>query len=239
MIKRNSNNIFRKGMRLEEENRKADRSSAGTSSGSFSSKGQMFVIAGLIMLIGFFLLRGMFSVYSTLEEKRFQETSLLDKEAENMLHEYERIVMISRLQGDANSSAITNLMDFSGLLRDGEDAEILYALVSVNDTRYAVTVGNFLGDNINMTVNGTNSTPASVALGVISDRRNATASFAADSGARTINITLSYARRSENVTELIPVRVSNSLNMLQLFLDAKLKSGGDFVRIKSTFNSTW
>ncbi|MBI2578160.1 MAG: hypothetical protein HYW26_00460 [Candidatus Aenigmarchaeota archaeon] len=202
----------------------------------------MFVIAGLIILIAFFLLRGVFGIYNTLEEKRFQETMILDKELRNIYHEYEKIIIVSRVQGNANSSAIANLADFSTFLRGEEDIEILYALVSVNNTKYTVTVGNFLNDNINVTVNATDSTPSSAAMGIVNDKTNASASFTSSVSSGVVNVTLIYARRSDNVIEAIPARIApptQEKSALHGFFDIKLKSREDFLRIKNTFNATW
>jgi len=206
------------------------------------SKGQMFVIAGIIILIGFFLLRGVFSIYSTIEEKRFQETMILDKQLKNIYHEYEKTLAVSRIQTNPNNTAITNLYDFSNYLRNEEDIEILYVFVYVNNTAYSVTVGNFLNDRINVTVNGTTSTPASAAIGVMDDKTNATRNFAADITSGTVNITVTYQLRNENITERFPVRIgltTQERSMMQGFFDIKLKSKDDFIRIKNTYNLTW
>ena len=206
------------------------------------SKGQMFVIAGIIILIGFFMLRGIFGIYMTLEEKKYQETIIIDRELRNIQHEYEKIISVSRLQGNANDTAISNMMSFSTYLRGEEEMEILYVIVSLNNTAYTVTVGNFLNDNINLTVNASDSSPNSRNLSALNDMRNASASFSADVSTGVINVTLYYRRRSEAVTEIIPVRVaplSKEGSFMQLFLDAKLKSRDDFVRVKSTHNTTW
>ncbi|MBI4018103.1 MAG: hypothetical protein HY368_00670 [Candidatus Aenigmarchaeota archaeon] len=243
------NNIFFLGNFLEKQSFSESRRSFASPKIHFffpekkkGRKGQMFVIAGLIILIGLFLLRGVFGIYSTLEEKRFQETMIMDKELRNIQHEYENIVAVSRLQGNANASAISNLMDFSTFLRGEEDAEVFYALISVNNTAFSVTAGNFLNDNINLTVNATTSTPAFAVIGAINDKRNGTASFSADISSGIVNVTLTYERRNQNITETIPIRIAppaRERSVLQLFLDAKLKSKDDFARIKSTFNTTW
>ncbi len=205
-------------------------------------KGQMFAIAGIIILIGFFLLRGTFSIYSTIEEKRFQETMIIDKQLKNIYHEYERILSVSRVQTNPNNTAITNLYEFSNFLRGEEDIEILYVFVYVNNTIYSVTTGNFLNDRINVTVNATTSTPASASIGVLEDKTNQTRNFAADITSGAVNITVIYKMQNEEVTEKFPIRVgltTQERSMLQGFFDIKFKSKDDFIRIKNTFNLTW
>ncbi len=120
-------------------------------------KGQMFLIGSIMVLIGLIMLKNLLAVYTTVEETRFQETNIIDKQLSNVVNEYENIIGLASLNGYDNG--VSYLSNFSGFLRNDIDSEILYSFVFANGTtqRYNVTIGNYLGDKINLTVNVTDS----------------------------------------------------------------------------------
>ncbi len=206
---------------------------------NFKMKGQMFLLASVIILLGLISASNLLGIYKTVEETRVQESLILDKQLKNIKAEYESIAGAARLNDDVNGSAIRYLANFSELLRATADVEAFYAFVFYNSTnnKYSITIGNFLKDSINLTLNASNSLPAGFFVGVIDDKKNATRTFEATiiSGVAQVNVT--YAIRNENVTEVMPVTISR--NYVMLLYDIKLKEGSDFIRVKDTYNITW
>lgn len=198
--------------------------------------GQMFVIAAIIILVGLIMLKNLLAVYSTMEEKRSVESDMLDKQLKNIRGEFRYIAGIASLQADANASGIAYLSNFSGFLRSDADIRILYLFAFANGTsqKYSITIGNYLKDNINATVNVTGSTSAGYYFGTINDETNITTAFQSTAG--TVNITLAYSYRNQNITERLPLSVSG--NSVAGFFDITLEDGMT-VRSKDVYNRSW
>lgn len=206
----------------------------------FAKKGQMFLLTSIIVVLGLVSLSNLLGIYKTVEETRMQESLILDKQLKNIKGEYEMIAAAARLNNDVNGSAIRYLSNFSELLRNTADTEILYSFVFYNGTNknYSVTIGNYLKDSINATINVSNSTAVGAFIGVIDDKKNETRTFEAGMASGTVTVNITYSIKNENVTETIPVTVS-SMHYASLFYDIKLAEGGDFVRVKDVYNITW
>jgi len=175
------------------------------------NKGQMFIAAAIVMIVGLFVMKNLFSLYTTVEEKRYQETLLVGKHMDNIKREYEQIIRTAAMQNDVNGSGMLYLSNFSNYL-GGEmnDFKVLYVFVCVNHSsqKYSVTVGNFLKDKINVTVNVTDSTPSS-ANAEINDKRNTTWEFQGNLvGA---NITLVYDYQNSRTVERFPIYTNKNL----------------------------
>lgn len=190
----------------------------------FSSKGQMFIVGAVVFVIGLFLIKNMFSVYSMVEEKRYQESILIDKELKNIAKEYEYITGIASMKG--NDSGINYLEDFSLRLRNESDFRIFYVFIYVNITnqKFSSTVGNFLNDNINVTLNSTNTF-----IFQLNDKTNATREFSAST---LTNLTITYKIKNSIVTEKLLVDASK--NFTALFYDIMLDENG-MVRTKNYY----
>lgn len=202
-------------------------------------KGQMFLLASVIIVLSLISISNLLGIYKTVEETRLQESLILDKQLKNIKAEYESIAGAARLNDDVNGSAIRYLANFSELLRNTADVEVLYSFIFYNATiqRYSVTIGNYLKDKINVTVNVSNSTSNGAAIGIIEDMKNSTGTFVSSITGGTLTVNITYARKGENVTEIIPITVDRSY--VSLFYDIKLKEGQDFVRIKDVYNITF
>jgi hypothetical protein len=103
--------------------------------------------------------------------------------------------------------------------------------------KYSVSVGNYLKNIINATVNVTDSTPSGYAFGNINDKTNSTTEFQSNING-TINITLTYTISGSNVTEKIPVNVT-TMNSTVGFFDITLMEKDMTVRRKQIYNWTW
>jgi hypothetical protein len=170
-------------------------------------------------------------IYSTIEEKRAQESDITDKLLANIKNEYKNIAGMST----TNSSGISNLYNFSSLVRNDMDASVLYVYVLSNYSgQYSVTIGNFLKTRINATLN---ASYAVYNFSFINDRANSTAQFAF-SQTGTINITLTYNLNGVNYTEALGVHVSTTRNIIFAFFDITLRSGEISIRSKEIFNRT-
>ncbi len=198
----------------------------------------MFIIASILLLIAMIMLKNLLGIYATYEEKSFSEMFTLDKQLNNLKSEYRYLVGLTTLQGNANQSGITYLYNFSNFSTSDISAKVLYVYVFGNGStqRYSATIGNFIEDEINMTVNATSSTPTGFTF-TLNSMANATYEFNSSING-TINITLRYAYRNDNVTERFPVLISTS-NVVAGFFDITVSSGDQFVRSKSVYNRTW
>ena len=217
------------------------RSTYGTSSHSFSCKGQMFLIGAILIIISLVLLRNLLGVFTTAQEEEAGEAIIADMELRNIKNEYNYLAGIAsrNLNLTPNVSAINNLYNISDLIRNDKNVKILYVLAFVNGTnqRYTVTVGNFLNDRINATVNVTNSSTSGFYFGNINDKINVTAEFLPNANV-TVTITLNYTLQDNNITEIMKANVGTR-NHLSLFYDITLE-GSDFaVRTKDVYNTTW
>lgn len=203
-----------------------------------SSKGQMFIIASVLVAIALIGIKNLLGVYSTFEESRFEETLNLDKQIRNIKNEFGYLLGVATLKGDVNISGITFFYNFSNFTVNDIDARILYAFVFVNSStqEYGVTVGNLIKDTINITINATNSTPVGYTL-ILNSSTNATRQFNSNING-TVNITLTYSLHNENVTERFSI-LASTRRYAGIFFDIKLSSKDEFVRSKELYNRTW
>jgi len=219
-------NILHKGMRIEGENRR------------FYSSGQMFIIASILIVTALLALKNLLGVYSTFEEKRFEETLDLDSQLKNIKNEFGYILGIAALQNDVNGSGIRFFYNFSNFIANDIDARILYVFVFVNSSNQAfgVTTGNLLREAINVTINATNSTPTGYTF-IMNSSFNTSREFQSSING-TINITLTYSRQNSNITERFPILVS-TIRSAAIFVDARVHGENAFVRAKEIYNKTW
>lgn len=200
-------------------------------------KGQFFIIAALLIIVALITFRNTLSVYTTLEEKRFQESLITDKQLNNIRNEYHYLVGIASGRTEPNVSAIDYAANFSGFLRNRHDIKILYVIIYTNATakNYSVTVGNYLNDRLNVTINGTDSTPAGYFISNVNDKTNATRHFNT-SLSGFVNVTVLYNRQNINHTERFSV--DTKVNMLFGFFDIQLEDSDIRLRSQSAYNTT-
>ncbi|MCD6557649.1 MAG: hypothetical protein J7K31_01290 [Candidatus Aenigmarchaeota archaeon] len=199
-------------------------------------KGQMFMIAGILILVGFLMIRNLLSVYQTVEEKMSEESGLVDKQIKNIIKEYEMIVGVGSLQSDPNQSTLNYLVNFTKYLKNDMTIEVLFMYAFYDNTtgNYTVNIGNFLDDKINCTINTTN--PASSDTFDLEDEENYTKEFSATSSSS--DITLSYGFRGNNRKEKITVLTGNQ-NFTIGFFDVTIIKDNIIMRAKQTYNRTW
>ena len=200
--------------------------------------GQMFIIASILVLVAMVTLKNLLGIYATFEEKKFSEAFTLDKDLNNLKNEYRYLVGLESLNGDANLSGINNLYNFTNFTTSDINAKVLYVYIFGNGStqRYSIAIGNFINDEINITLNATNSTPAGF-LFTLNSMQNTTREFNSSING-TISITLRYTQPAENITEQFPVLISTS-NIVAGFFDITVFSAAQYVRSKSIYNRTW
>ena len=185
-------------------------------SSSCSKKGQIFLAAAIVIVVGLVIMKSIFSLYAVVEEKRHEDTMLNEQRISNLKHEYEYAVGIAAMQADVNSSGILYLANFSNYIRsETTDVRVFYVFMHANSTshKYSVTAGNFLKDKINLTVNTTDSP-----LGVnyeLNDKANKTWEF--QGIADEVNITVTYDYRNSQVRDMLAI--STNKNFTSGFFD--------------------
>ena len=209
---------------IEEENKLGWRQPPFARAFPKRSKGQMFIIAAIIILIGLIILKSLLGIYTTVEEKRYQETSILDKQLRNIKNEYERL---SGLAFYDYPSGIQHLSDFSALT----DKKVLYMVVFVNESNYKVTVANFIDDKINCTLTATSSTPSEYKIGTLNHAEYVVREFHALSS--NVDLTLTYQAKGSVITEAISLDTTK--NATVSFFDITLDKKDMFVRTKDTY----
>ncbi len=189
-----------------------------------SSKGQMFIIASIIILLGLIMLKNIIGIYATVEEQQHQETDISDKQLINIKSEYERILGLATF---SPASGLDYLSSFSFLV----PGKKLYIYVRINGSAFNVTVGNFLDDKINCTLRATSSSPSEYFIGVLNNKAYATREFQALSN--NINLTLSYEQQGSSIIETIPIDVSK--DFIIGFFDIAIEKKGMLVRTKEIY----
>lgn len=197
-------------------------------------KAQMFVIGVIIILISLILIRNMFTLYSAMGIKKYEEGILFDKNIENIDHELQQL---SGLQKFSNASEL--LYNFSLFLRtDTTYIKLIYIHAFYNDSKgnVSVSIGNFFDDKMkDVSLNITNSTPTYVSIGTIDDKSFSVTEFTPNING-TVNITVSYTM-IDNYTYILPVYVSS--NSSTGLFDIKLEYNDRMLRRTSVYSIRW
>ncbi len=204
--------------------------------GDTMKKGQMFIIAAIIVSISLILLKEYFGVFSIIEEKRHQNAESLSERMANIQAEYMNIVNVAMENSDVNASAIGQLYNFSQYLQQQEDIEILYMFVYVNKSRneMQVVLGNFMGDTIDVLLN-TTGTVFSEQTATLFDKETAEMLFYIQPEYDSlVNITLEYELQDEFVIERASIDASGNSQLL--FYDFAVSSGASSSRVKDVYN---
>ena len=198
----------------------------------------MFILAAVLIISGIVLVFNVLGSPAITEEKKFQDTRMLDKTAENIMREYMFALGTATLYPKPNESASNFISDLSSYMRNETDSSIFYAIIFVNGTnqRYSVNIGNYMDDSISVNVSATNSTPASGAF-ALNDKKNTTLYFSSGING-TVNVTVSYTKGNNQITENIRVGVSTK-NLMQGLFDITVRDSGFSVNLKETYNRTW
>ncbi len=196
-------------------------------------KGQVFLIGAIIIVIAIVLLKNLYGIYETMEEKMRIESLTLDSKLKNIVNEYNYAAGIASVQESVDP---LHLSSFSSFLRNETGIEALYVFAYANGTSYSVTTGNFLGNKINITLNASDSSPAQSLVGVINDKTNSTKGFVSSING-TVTISVNYKIGSEEISERVALPIAN--NSLAAFIDVRLSASEMTIRSKSLFNRTW
>jgi len=198
------------------------------------TKGQFIVVGAIVIIVSLIMIKDLLGVYSTIQTTSYEETKILEKQLENIKNEYEYIVGIASMQSDVNRSVVLNLSNFSSYIRDQLDSEIFWLGIYVNGTsqNYSVNAGNFLQNDITVTLTPTDSIPESVELS-LSDGTVQSATFASQING-TINLTVSYTIKGVSREDIVLFNVS-TYNSTAGFFDIKLLSDDLVVRTKDVY----
>jgi hypothetical protein len=202
-------------------------------------KGQLFLIATIITIMMLFSLAGIFTIFKTGQEKVSLESEITDSKLDNIINEYKNIAGLASIDPDVNGTAIYKLADFAEFIRTDTGAKSLYAFAASNssDALYSVTVGNYLGERINLTINTTGSTPEIYTINTTEDRSNVTREFSWSTQA-LVNITLNYTSSSGNTIERFVLNLS-SMNATAAFFHVEIETNDIFLVSKETYNRSW
>ena len=201
------------------------------------TKGQMFIVAAIFMIVGVILLRNLLSLPAITQEKTFQDVSYLDKNMKNIKNEFAYTTGVASVQPLPNYTGANYLTNFSDYIRTQFDSRLFYVFVFSNGTNQnvSITVGNYLQNNLSGILNVTNSTPGGRTFN-LNDKNFITLEF--NSSAAIINLTLNYTVQNTETVERLYFN-SSTRNYVLGFFDITIKNTGFFVRSKSTYNTTW
>lgn len=200
-------------------------------------KGQYFIIGAVFIVIGIITIKGMIGFFDVASEKGFNEDNTFDNNIENIKNEYRYIAGISTMQNDINYSGVTYLENFTNVLKNSLNIKILYIYIYTNGStnEYAVTVGNFINDRINLLVNVTDSTSLGHLFGLTDPNKNVTAFFTS-SGGGIVNVTVTYDTQTDQIYEFFIVNTSRT--SVILFTDTTIYNDNILIRSKDIFNRT-
>src|SRR3989338_360910 len=194
-------------------------------------KGQMFLIAGIILLLGIITLANIMNIYSVFEEMRHTEASDMNYRVDNIAREYEYMISAMSSQSQINSN---NIRSFTENITQYEDEEIFFLLAYANNSDYTMWAGNYLKDSINFTAN--------MSYSIIPDWNifldDKSVSFIINNATITdIEINISYTLNNENEKQSLPMRITN--NSIIGFFDVRLNENDNFAKKRIFVNRTW
>ena len=200
-----------------------------------SAKGQMFFISAIFMIVGLVMMAGLLTLPEITQEKLFQETSYADKNLKNVRNEYEYLTGLATLQPEPNSTGPQYMYNFSNLIRNNLDSNILYVAVFSNGTtrNFSVAIGNFLQDRIDGNISFSYGESALFSL---NDKTHVTHNFSGTDG--IVTVTLNYTVQNSRVGERFTFNDS-ARNYAAAFFDISVWEGEFLVRSKSLYNRTW
>ena len=202
------------------------------------NKGQMFLIAAVVVALAILSFKGFFSVYGTSEEGRHESMKLYDRQIANVVKEYESTLAVGSLQSSLNSSTVSYLNSYSSYIyNDSVRALYLFAYQNSSTRNFSVSIGNYLGDRVNGSL--TFSDPASSDSFDLSDKQTYSSSWldpAASSG--TVTLTLSYSFKGTERQESVPITIG-AQNFTKGFFDVTISDDYLTVRRKSVYNRSW
>ncbi len=201
-------------------------------------KGQMFLLAAIIIITGIVLVFNVVGAPHITEEKRFQDTMVPEKNIKNVMNEYIFSLGAATLSSTPDEAVKRAMSNFSAYMRSEFDSNVFYvvALYNKSDQRYSVIVGNYLDRAVNVTVNATSSTPSSNYT-FLGDKQSSSLYFSSSVNG-TVNITVYYKKGAEDVTEIFSLAAAGRNSTAGIF-DVTLRGERSSINRKETYNRTW
>lgn len=198
-------------------------------------KGQLFIIAAIFMIVVVVLIKNSTGTTDFLEDGRFQDTRITDKNLENLAEEFRQVAALSVFGQDPASSEAGYFRNISVQARGDFDSSILYVFVFGDGAGlgYNVLIGNYLGDRINMTLNGSGASGSMV----IDDASSVSRSYVSAING-SFMLKLNYTNSREEMTEAFNVTVDSKKNFA-LFSDITLRETGFAKRRKDVYSWSW
>lgn len=190
-------------------------------------KGQVFIIAALIIIVTIVGLKSSLSFQSILENQRHLVASLESLEFNNIRSEMTKTLQISF---NSSTNMTNNLINFNSFVRDvlsSKSVEFdslivtsyIPTVVANANTPINVTVYNSLGTGIsfiNLTLNGTSNTYS------VSDRNRITSSFTINTSVNVNQtLTLFYNTSSTSQTETVTLPMIIGSSKFVTFFDIR------------------
>lgn len=190
-------------------------------------KGQMFIIAGLIVIVAMVGLKSVLTLQPILENQRYLVAGLDSLEFSNIRSEMTRVLQISF---NSSSTMTDNLNNFNSFLSGALSSksvefnsllvEVFYPTLTANtDTIVNVTVYNSLKSNmqfLNLTFNGTSNTTA------LTDGNIWQTSFTINTAfSNNQTLTVFYNTSSTSQTEAITIPLTLGTSQYVAFFDIR------------------
>ena len=157
-------------------------------------KGQMFLIAGIVVVVGLIFMKGIYDIYPLFEESRYIRSRNGKFVLNNVNTEYEKIIGLGN-----NSKTDKYLYDFSNFVyHDMAGLNIFYVYLKTGANE-SLVIGNFMDKSLNVTISLSSATP-SVFSQVIGNEQNKTFEFN-PSGDFEVNISYDGKNEYFNVSE--------------------------------------
>lgn len=195
-------------------------------------KGQMFIIAALIMIVVIIGLKANLSFQNILENERHLAAGFDSQEFSNIRNEMTRVLQLSF---NSPLNMTNNLNNFNSFVHDvlstkSVEFESLLVesfylnLAAGTDTTLSVTVNNLLGTDmksLNLTFNGTTQ------AFLLPNQNTLTATFTINTQASTNQtLTISYSTYSTSQTETVTIPLTIGSSKYVTFYDIRYISNG-------------
>jgi len=190
------------------------------------SKGQLFLIAGIIVVIVLVLLKNSLSLVEILENRRYLEAGLENQEFKNIEDEIVKAIQISYSQKENITENVNNFAKFvrSSLSAKAIELNGLFVESIYSGNQLNTTAFNFLGseiDFLNLTLN--TSTPQTQLFYAIEDGTLKETSFTLDVQGN-YSLKVFYNNSYENGSEEIIISYENGKSKFIGFFDLRLVS---------------
>lgn len=202
-------------------------------------KGQMFLIAAIIISVAIVMSRSMIDVYPTAEEKNFQDTETLVEMLENVEQEYRYSINTATRHENVTIVGPEYLRKLSSFIENDTQHEMdyqtiyLFAHLNASTREYNITIGNFLNDEIDATLTIKEAVTFTDHIGYLDSGEDITRGYELSTGYNDkIIIILDYIFRHSTYSENVSLIATRNTNLL--FYDIRLRQDS-FVRAKDIY----